>query len=84
MQTKRDHWREDANCSGVKHSVFFPATTHFDDRFDEAKQYCFTCKVRKECLALVISLDESDDRWGVFGGLTPNERKRLRRGSRIE
>ena len=83
MMMKRDHWREDAKCLGVEHTVFFPPTTHFEDRFDAAKNVCEGCTVRKQCLQLVINLDESDDRWGVFGGKTPNERKKLREQRRL-
>jgi len=31
--------------------------------------------VREQCLDLVIGLDEDCDRWGVFGGMTPAQRR---------
>jgi hypothetical protein len=44
-----------------------------------ARFVCAMCPVRKECLALVIDLQSTDDKWGMFGGLTPYERKMKRR-----
>ena len=36
---------------------------------------CAYCSVRQQCLDLVIGLDEDCDRWGVFGGMTPAQRR---------
>jgi hypothetical protein len=33
-------------------------------------------------LNLVIKLEEHDDRWGIFGGYTPTERRVLREKKR--
>jgi len=74
---KRDHWREDALCEGQHLEVFFP-TSLSEDRWDKAKEICTKCTVKKECLKLVINLPEDDDRWGVFGGLSPADRRVMR------
>jgi hypothetical protein len=71
---KRDHWREDAICVGQPLEVFFPATLS-EDRWDLAKEICKKCSVKAQCLKLVIGLPEDDDRWGVFGGLSPADRR---------
>jgi hypothetical protein len=41
-----------------------------------AKELCFSCPVREKCLQDAI--ERSDDH-GIWGGLTVNERRRLRR-----
>lgn len=71
---KRDHWKEDALCVGKPLEWFFP-TTLAEDRWDAAKLVCRRCIVKKECLKLVIKLPDDDDRWGVFGGLSPADRR---------
>lgn len=75
---KRDHWREDARCLGQPVDVFFPDMSMGDARWDRAKDVCKNCMVKRECLKLVIGLPEDDDRYGVFGGLSPNERRSKR------
>jgi len=75
---KRDHWREDAACLDADMDIFFPSRNNAEDRWDRAKAFCKECKVKKQCLSLVMHLEEHDDRWGVFGGLTPMERRVLR------
>lgn len=76
---KRDHWREDAACLNAATEIFFPSGRGTgEERWDAAKAICVNCTVRKQCLSLVIDLEEHDDRWGVFGGLSPMERRALR------
>lgn len=78
--TKHKHWREDANCLDVDTEVFFPSGrgTGGEERWDYAKSVCAFCKVRKPCLELALSIEEHDDRWGIYGGLTPLERRAVR------
>ena len=73
-----DSWISEAKCRGAEPSIFFPVS-QADNRFEEAKKICHSCTVKKQCLSLVIDLPEYDDRWGVFGGLDPNDRYQLRR-----
>jgi len=80
---RRDHWKEDALCVGKPLEVFFPSTLA-EDRWDSAKLVCAKCTVKKECLKLVINLPEDDDRWGVFGGLSPADRRVKRAQMRIK
>ena len=74
---RRDHWKEDALCVGKPLEIYFPATLA-EDRWDAAKAICKQCTVKRECLQLVINLPEDDDRWGVFGGLSPADRRMKR------
>lgn len=67
------HWYDLAACRGVSVAVFFPDA---DDDYSIARQVCATCPVRKPCL------DEAQRariNHGMFGGLTPNERRAARR-----
>jgi len=75
-------WQERAACRGIDADVFFPRGIS-EKRFDKAKEICATCTEREACLNLVIRLEPFEDRWGVFGGLTPAERiqeRKLRKG----
>lgn len=73
-------WVKDAACRGKRASVFFPDHKNPNDsRFDEALAVCAQCSVTQQCLEIVIVLEDTDDRWGVFGGMTPAQRAQLRK-----
>ena len=42
----------------------------------EAKKVCLSCDVRVECLEYALGQDE---RFGIWGGLSERERRRLKR-----
>lgn len=66
-------WQERANCLGVDPDLFFPergASTR------EAKGVCAGCEVRAECLEYAL---EKGEKFGIWGGLSERERRRLRR-----
>ena len=75
-----DHWVGDANCKGKPTIVFFPNLdrTNLSSRWLLAREICADCKVTEQCLSLVMGLEYTDDKWGMFGGLTPDERQQLR------
>lgn len=60
------HWLHSAACTGVDVELFFS-----DLKADEAeaKRYCARCSVRAQCLDLGVT-----EAWGIFGGMTVNER----------
>ena len=82
MSTVSDHaeqvepaegWQEDANCLGVDPDLFFPelgASTR------EAKEVCRGCVVRQDCLEFAL---RNGEKFGIWGGLSERERRRLRR-----
>lgn len=43
---------------------------------DDAKGLCASCPCRAQCLAAAL---EGDERYGIWGGRTPAERRELRR-----
>lgn len=73
-------WRARGACKDMDPELFFPAQGHSPD---EAKAACNSkCPVRERCLELALSVPPDDDKHGVFGGTTPNERQNLRRARR--
>lgn len=66
-------WQLFANCLGVDPDLFFPergASTK------EAKGVCRACVVREDCLEYAL---ENSEKFGIWGGLSERERRRLRR-----
>jgi WhiB family redox-sensing transcriptional regulator len=71
-----DDWRTQAACRGEGINTFYsPAAGSIAD----AKKVCRGCPVRQQCLDDAL---RRGDRYGVWGGLTPRERARLRRRTR--
>ncbi|AKK10515.1 WhiB family transcriptional regulator [Corynebacterium uterequi] len=66
-------WQDQALCAQTDPEAFFPEK---GGSTREAKRICQACAVRDECLEFAL---EHDQRFGVWGGLTDRERRRLRR-----
>lgn len=66
-------WQEHALCAFVDPEVFFPEK---GGSSREAKRICAECSVQRECLEYAL---ENDERFGIWGGLSERERRRLRR-----
>ena len=71
----RTEWTEHAACRGMDPDIFFPTE---GDTYARARAICDGCEVRDDCLDESLSLPWSEDRAGMFGGLTPRERVPLR------
>ena len=71
-------WRRNAACLGVDSELFFPTgdTEPAEKQIHEAKQVCSRCVVKKQCLQWAI---DNDQHYGVWGGLSENERRALKR-----
>ncbi len=69
-------WRRQAACRGVDPEVFYPVN---DDDAEEAKEVCAGCPVRQPCLEWAL---QDRERFGVWGGLTERERRRMLRQRR--
>jgi WhiB family redox-sensing transcriptional regulator len=74
-------WMRDAVCRGYK-DVFFPEGKgqHLRHRTERAKRFCAVCPVRRECLELALAKEgnaAAGARYGVWGGCTPAERRRI-------
>ena len=68
-------WQERALCAQTDPEAFFPEK---GGSTREAKQVCMSCDVRGECLEYALAHDE---RFGIWGGLSERERRRLKRRS---
>lgn len=69
----RQSWWSDAACKGLDQSIFFPER---GQNSREAKKICARCDVRTECLAYALENKES---FGVWGGVTEKDRRKLRK-----
>ena len=65
-------WMDQALCPQTDPEIFFPEK---GGSTREAKRVCAKCPVLEECLDYAI---ESDQRYGIWGGLSERER-RIRR-----
>ena len=68
-------WQERALCAQTDPEAFFPEK---GGSTREAKKVCLTCDVRNECLESALT---NDERFGIWGGLSERERRRLRRAA---
>jgi WhiB family redox-sensing transcriptional regulator len=68
-------WQERALCAQTDPEAFFPEK---GGSTREAKRVCLSCDVRSECLEYALGHDE---RFGIWGGLSERERRRLKRRS---
>jgi WhiB family redox-sensing transcriptional regulator len=69
-----DQWQERALCAQTDPEAFFPEK---GGSTREAKRICQGCEVRDACLDYALAHDE---RFGIWGGLSERERRRLKRG----
>ena len=66
-------WQERALCAETDPEAFFPEK---GGSTREAKKICTGCEVKAECLEFALA---NDERFGIWGGLSERERRRLRR-----
>jgi len=71
-------WRADAACRGEDPELFFPvgSTGPALDQIAEAKEVCGRCPVQEACLDFALNTGQA---YGIWGGLTEDERRSLRR-----
>ncbi|WP_236830949.1 WhiB family transcriptional regulator [Blastococcus sp. KM273128] len=67
-----DSWRIDALCAETDPEAFFPEK---GGSTRDAKRVCTGCPVRAECLEFALA---NDERFGIWGGLSERERRRVR------
>jgi len=69
-------WRSRSACRGLPSDMFVSAELMTDDEESMAKAVCAGCAVVDDCLSYSIV---NAVRFGVWGGLTGDERRPLRR-----
>lgn len=72
-----EDWRGRARCVDADPEVAFTRIGS-DDAASFVAAYCRRCEVKDECLRFALSVPAVEDRHGIFGGLTPTQRQRLR------
>lgn len=82
-------WVLQAACRGLVSSgesdPWFPVAATSTEAYAEAREVCAKCPVAAECLdrAMQDEAGRSDRaRWGMWGGKTPMERKRIDKATR--
>jgi WhiB family redox-sensing transcriptional regulator len=67
-----ESWRLDGLCAETDPEAFFPEK---GGSTRDAKRVCAGCPVRMECLEYALG---NDERFGIWGGLSERERRRVR------
>ena len=80
-------WYEHAACKGQDINIFYDSTIKGVTRpHNKALGFCNgtneqpACPVREQCLEFALSFPLEYDQYGIFGGMTGAQRRRLRRG----
>ena len=68
-------WQADALCAQTDPEAFFPEK---GGSTRDAKKVCSACPVKQQCLEYALS---NDERFGIWGGMSERERRRLRKKS---
>ncbi len=66
-------WQERSLCAQTDPEAFFPEK---GGSTREAKKVCVGCEVRSECLEYALA---NDERFGIWGGLSERERRKLKK-----
>ncbi|MHB8671966.1 MAG: WhiB family transcriptional regulator [Acidimicrobiales bacterium] len=75
-----ESWRAWAACRGVETERFYPSA-EASEAIEGARKVCDGCPVRPACLEYAL---EAREPYGVWGGLTEDERRSLRRRRQAE
>ena len=72
-ESEEASWQERALCAQTDPEAFFPEK---GGSTREAKKVCVGCEGRAECLEYALAHDE---RFGIWGGLSERERRKLKK-----
>jgi WhiB family redox-sensing transcriptional regulator len=67
-------WRDDAYCLGSSPELFYFEAGQSKRKNYAVNEFCAKCDVRERCLEFALN---NEERFGVWGGLTPAERNRI-------
>jgi WhiB family redox-sensing transcriptional regulator len=76
LVTDYQPWQDRSFCAETDPEAFFPEK---GEPSRPAKRICRACEVTAECLAWAL---DNSQRFGIWGGLSPEERLRLARQQR--
>lgn len=80
IRLERHEWMDDAACRGYEPSLWTERETGTQwGAGDQAAaiKVCRTCPVRQQCFDWIMAVEagaKGQDRWGIFAGLTPQQR----------
>ena len=84
MEGLPGEWAERGACRGANTERFYAVDTTVQrdnpNKYGSARRLCLACDVREECLEFALVHNE---KYGMWGGLLPFERRRLRRKGTI-
>jgi WhiB family redox-sensing transcriptional regulator len=66
-------WQADAVCAQTDPEAFFPEK---GGSTRDAKKICSGCDVKAQCLEYALA---NDERFGIWGGLSERERRKLKK-----
>ncbi len=66
-------WQTDSLCAQTDPEAFFPEK---GGSTRDAKRICTSCEVKAACLEYALA---NDERFGIWGGLSERERRKLRK-----
>jgi len=77
VSERSPQWMRQALCADADPDLFHsdPEDPDRVAKMDAARRVCAHCPVRAQCLSWAY---QTDDRFAVLGGLSPNQRKRVR------
>lgn len=77
MREEREEaaWRDRARCAETDPEAFYPEK---GEPTEPARRVCRNCEVRVQCLEYALA---NDERFGVWGGLSVQQRRRLKVGA---
>ena len=81
MTDDRHAWMDDAACRHAPIDWFFPPEGRGHVTYGDARRLCRQCPVVDDCLQW--ALQQVDDDHGMYGGLTPRERRDYRGATSI-
>jgi WhiB family redox-sensing transcriptional regulator len=78
LAAAEETWRDHALCRDTDPELFFPVGTtgHALTSIDHAKRVCDECRVTPECLEFALETNQDS---GIWGGLSEDERRAIRR-----
>lgn len=74
-------WMDEGSCHGADPALFFPGRSEFpNQQYQAARMMCNGCPVRQECLDYAVAEGITQSWTGIWGGMSPKERRRIERG----
>lgn len=82
-EPETETWMSNARCSSTDPELFFPTRKKGNeqgnmDNTSIAQEICNDCPVKLQCLAYAMAYEkERGRRYGIYGGLGPDQRRKL-------